>query len=51
MVFYFDKRGFGAAQYIGFKTHVAISIFEVSNITQYTFLSLTVNNGYHTGIL
>jgi hypothetical protein len=33
------KRGFGVFQFIGFKTHVAMSIFEVSNIPQYRYLS------------
>jgi hypothetical protein len=40
VVFYCDKSGFGVAQYIGIKTCVAISIFEVSNITQNIFLTL-----------
>ncbi len=32
------------------ETHVVISIFEESNNTQYTFLSLVRNNGYHADI-
>jgi hypothetical protein len=42
MVFYCDKEGKGisVAQYIGFETCVTISIFEVSNISQYLFLCL-----------
>jgi hypothetical protein len=34
VVFHCDKRGFGVAQYIGCETRLAISIYEVSNITQ-----------------
>jgi hypothetical protein len=38
--FYSDWYGFDVAQCVVPETHVAVSIFEESNITQYIFLSL-----------
>jgi hypothetical protein len=32
------RRGLGLTQFINFKTHLATSIFQVSNITQHTYL-------------
>jgi hypothetical protein len=41
----------GRGIFIVSETRVALSIFEESNITQYIFLSLVWDNGYHADIL